>query len=95
MTDQKEIEHIILNFYSFLFTSQNPTSFVIENITSLITPLVDQDMNTKLEMPFTKEDIRKALFDLNSSKAPDLDVSRPSSSKMLGIWWAKRSAGLP
>lgn len=70
---QKEIEKIVIDFYSVMFTSQNPSSLDIKTITNLMPPAVTHDMNRCLSQPFTRDEIHKALFDLNPSKAPGPD----------------------
>lgn len=62
------------DFYSTLFTTQNPDQEDIQNVTNLIPSAVTQDMNIRLAHPFSKEEVKKALFDLSSSKAPGPDV---------------------
>lgn len=67
------MENIISNYYSELFSSENPTHEDICKITSLISPVISFEVNNILESLFTREEVRKALFDLNPSKAPSLD----------------------
>lgn len=68
-----EIEDIITNFYSNMFTTQNPTLDDIQNISTLIEPTVSQDMNARSVAPFAKDEVRKTIFDINTSKAPGPD----------------------
>lgn len=72
-TDQKSIEVTIQKYYDNLFKSQNPSAEDIEKITRCINPSVTGEMNRFLIKPFTSEEVRKALFDLNPSKAPGPD----------------------
>lgn len=57
MTNSKEIENIVEDYYSNLFTSQNPLTLDIQLITNHVKPEVTQDMHTKLNTPFTKDKI--------------------------------------
>lgn len=72
-TDQKEMENIVIDFYVNLFTTQNPTQEDIHKVTRLLSLAVIQEINTSLDLPLSKEEIKKALFNLNPSKAPSPD----------------------
>lgn len=72
MTDQRDIENIIISYYDSLFTSNHPTDYDFHKITSLIDPKVSEETNNFLLTPFTKE-VRKALFYLHPFKALGLD----------------------
>lgn len=69
-SDKARIESIIRSYYSDLFSTQNPSDEEICIITDLIQPIFCQDMNNKLSPPLSKEEVRRAFFDLNPSKAP-------------------------
>lgn len=45
----------------------------ILNISNLVPRGVLQEMNNYFDTPFTKEEVKKALFDLHPSKAPGPD----------------------
>lgn len=64
------IEKHIIDYYTDLFKSQDPSQEEIDVITNCIRPLVTDDMNAELNAPFTETDILKALNDLNPNKAP-------------------------
>lgn len=70
---KSEIEKVITDFYEDLFATSNPTTNNITQVTKHITPLVILETNTNLSAPFTKEEAKKALFDLSPSKAPGPD----------------------
>lgn len=67
------MEATITRYFSNLFSSQNPSIEDIAGISSMVPNGVTQDMNNYLDTPFTKEEIKKALFDLHPSKAPGPD----------------------
>lgn len=67
------MENIVIDYYKTLLTTQNPTRFEIHKVSDLISPVVDQDLNQRLDLPFSKEEVKKALFDLNPNKAPGPD----------------------
>lgn len=85
-SEQKEVEEIVTNYFTSLFSTQHPTPGDISNITNLLPRVVSHDMQEHLARTFTPEEVRKALFDLSPSKAPGLPRS---SSKMHGIYWVK------
>lgn len=62
-----------MDFYLALFSSSDPNSEDIFEITQHIGPLVDHEANSRLSEPFTELEVKKALFDLNPSKAPGED----------------------
>lgn len=84
ITDREGIANIIFNFYSSLFSSQNPNINDIEFMSNFIPNSVDQDMSKKLDCPFNKEEVRKAMFDLSPSKAPSPNGFTALFSKMFG-----------
>ena len=45
----------------------------METIFTCVWPKVTLDMNNQLLMPFTREEIRKALMDMHPTKAPGPD----------------------
>lgn len=73
LTRQDDIVLAITDYYNGLFRSQNPSIDNIEKVVNHVIPSINQDMNSILEKPFTKEELQKALFYLNPSKAPGLD----------------------
>lgn len=72
-TDQKAMDEIVIKYYSNLFSSLNPSLEEIRKVTVLMQHPPTNNLNEVLNEPFTKEDIRKVLFDLNPSKAPRPD----------------------
>lgn len=56
-TNQKEIENIITNYYNLLFSTQRPTLEEIQNISTLIPPMVNQETKDCLGFPLSKEEV--------------------------------------
>lgn len=67
------MDEIVIKYYSNLFSSLNPSLEEIRKVTVLMQHPPTNNLNEVLNEPFTKEDIRKVLFDLNPSKAPRPD----------------------
>lgn len=82
-TNKEDLENIISNFYAKLFFTQNPSQRDIQNITGLLPVKIDQDLNDFINTPFSKEEVRRALFDLRL-RPLDPMASLLSSSRMLG-----------
>lgn len=72
-SSQKDIEHTVINYYDNLFTTNHPSYSYIQKITSLVEHKIDSKTNSFLLSLFTKEEVKKDLFDLNPSKAPGPD----------------------
>lgn len=68
-TTQMELENLITDYYSHLFSSQHPSSENISKISNILHQGVTQDMHNYFDTSFSKEEIKKALFDLHLSKA--------------------------
>lgn len=91
---QSKIEDNITEFFSQLFSSQNPREDDIRKITNLVQCGVTQEMNNYFDTPFTVEEVRKALFDLHPSKAPGPDGFIALFFQNAGILLATRSRRL-
>lgn len=63
----------MIDYYSNLFTSNYPSVEDILKITNLIPSLNPELFSNHLSSPFSAEEVRKALFDLNPAKAPGPD----------------------
>lgn len=79
------MEGIVIDFYTNLLTSHNPNMGDILKVFNLISLVVTQEMNTSLDLPFSSEEIKKSLFDLNPNKAPVWMALLLSFFKTLGI----------
>lgn len=72
-SDPKDMENIISEYYKALFSTQDPPQAEIRSITSLITSKFSPETKERLEIPLTKEEEEKSLFDLSPSKSPGPD----------------------
>jgi len=70
-TEKAELTRIISDFYSDLFSSSNPV--INDDDISGLSSRVSAEQNSMLTAPFSAEEIRVALFQMNPSKAPGLD----------------------
>lgn len=75
IAEQKEIEKMVSEYYTSLFSTQHPTMDNIYVITDLLHTVVTLDINDQLSIPFSKEEIKKALFDLIPPKSQALKDS--------------------
>lgn len=64
---------IIVDYFSTLFTSQNPTEHDLRQVLDGITPLIDDNQNSILCAPFGEEEIKRSLFDMHPDKSPGPD----------------------
>jgi hypothetical protein len=68
---KKEVSKSFIDFYSNLFSSQNPRG--IDECLSYLDHRVSNDMNQFLLKPFTGEEVRNAMFQMNPLKSPGPD----------------------
>lgn len=74
----KEENHIgilLVQYYSNLFTSSNPTK--LEPILEEVVPKLLGEMNEELLRPFKSNKVKDALKQMDSGTAPDLDGLPP------------------
>ncbi|PON72574.1 hypothetical protein TorRG33x02_251510 [Trema orientale] len=64
---------IIERYFVDIFSSRNPTTEEIEMMTTLLEPRVSSDVNSRLMMPFSEDEIKKAVFGMGHLKAPGPD----------------------
>lgn len=69
------LEHLIGDYFSVLFSSRggDPTA-----VLNLIGPKVSSDQNSALDMPFTEDEIKRALFSMHHDKSPGPDGMNPA-----------------
>ena len=65
--DEKVMGEILLDYYTNLFTSSNPTVF--DEILEAVQPRVTSRMNQKLTMEFTVDEVNVALKQMYPLKA--------------------------
>ncbi|KAK9929750.1 hypothetical protein M0R45_026836 [Rubus argutus] len=73
-TTDVDIETIVLQYYSELFSTSLPTNTETVN---LLPQIISDDMNVILSKQLSVEEIRLALFQMHPSKAPGLDGFSP------------------
>ncbi|XP_073362839.1 uncharacterized protein [Aegilops tauschii subsp. strangulata] len=69
--DPEEMAGMATDFYKNLYTSEGTIG--MEEVLSHIPVRVNGDMNTKLNAPYTNEEIKEALFQMFPTKAPGPD----------------------
>ena len=82
--DENRIGDLVVNFYSNLFTSANPTLF--DEVLHGVNPRVSQEMNDKLLQPFHASEVQIALKQMEANTAPSSDGLPPIFYKQ---FWAK------
>ena len=74
-SDPNDMEHIIVQYFSNLFSSSAPLA--MDEVLSSVCPRVTLDMNETLCQPYTKLEIETALFQMHPHKAPGPDGMNP------------------
>ena len=72
-TDPGKMLGIISDYFQDIFLSSSPSTSDFSSVLSCVRPKVTTDMNNQLLRPFTSEEIKKALMDMNPTKAPGPD----------------------
>ena len=71
--DGEDIERIFTDYFSSIFESSNPLESSLDEVLSLIDPVITDDYNQILRQPYTKEEIYSALQQMHPCKAPGPD----------------------
>nr|POE86412.1 hypothetical protein CFP56_17290 [Quercus suber] len=71
--DEEVMGEMVLDCYTDLFTSSNPTGF--DEILEAVQPKVTSSMNQKLTMEFTADEVNVVLKQMYPLKAPGPDTS--------------------
>ena len=66
-----EIGNVFLAYFNNLFTTSRPSC--MDTIFQVMDCKVSREMNDKLDMKFTKDEVKQALFQMNPNKAPGPD----------------------
>ena len=67
----EDLEKLVSSYFGTLFSTESPTDF--EQALDGLRPLVTEEMNTKLLIEPTEEEIKNALFQMHPNKAPGPD----------------------
>ena len=70
-----KVEEIVINYYSNLFSSSNPSEFT--ELIEAVEPKVSQDMNNMLTRDFQGAEVKAALNQMYPLKAPGPDGMPP------------------
>lgn len=73
--DMRKVEEIVVNYYSNLFSSSNPSEFT--ELIEAVEPKVSQDMNNMLTRDFKGAEVKAALNQMYLLKAPSPDDMLP------------------
>ena len=68
-----DIERITGQYFSEIYCSRNPSALDLSKILDDVAPRLSQANNRFLDMKFSGDEIRKAIFDMNPTKAPRSD----------------------
>ena len=74
-TDMGKVTAIAEGYYVDLFKAQNHTN--MERVLDAVDRVVTDEMVQSLTQPYSKEDVRRALFSMHPSKSPRLDGMSP------------------
>lgn len=66
-----DLERLITAYYESLFSSSSPSGYIeaLESVETMVT----QDMNAALDETPTHDEVRTAVFQMHSTKAPGID----------------------
>lgn len=69
-----KLHETILAYFEKVFSS---SGCQLDNMHGLIFPQITQEQNAKLLKPFSREEVKAALFNMNPDKAPGPDGMNP------------------
>lgn len=73
ISDPMSMSNIFKNYFTDLFTSSRPSVEAIAHVNQSIINCMSSKMADDLDTPFTKDDVKKALFEMKPWKAPGPD----------------------
>ena len=73
----------IFDYFQNLFSSE--AGLIDETLLNTVKPIVTGQMNDLLVAPYTREEVKKALFQIGDMKAPAPMGFMPYSSNVFGI----------
>ena len=82
---QENLKNYITGFYKGLFREPEQNSFMLDPDRSEDITQVTNEENSFLRAPFTEDEIRKEIFDMDHNKAPGLMIFCRSSIKNSGM----------
>lgn len=82
--EENQIGNLLVQYYSNLFTSSNPTQLDI--VLNRVEPRVSEEMNEQLLRPFEASELHNALKQMESITTPGLDGLLPLFYKQ---FWSK------
>ncbi|KAK3194849.1 hypothetical protein Dsin_026159 [Dipteronia sinensis] len=68
-----DIEHIACNYFTNIYKTSNPSTLDLGKILDDVKPKLSQNISSFLVSSFTREKVRRAIFDMNPIKAPGSD----------------------
>ncbi|KAL0437725.1 UNVERIFIED_CONTAM: hypothetical protein Sradi_0480400 [Sesamum radiatum] len=71
------IQRVITQHFDSLFRSSNPSTHVINEVLNTVTLMVSSEMNDMLLLPFTPDEVKRALHQMYPYKSPGLDAYVP------------------
>lgn len=69
----EDIERIIQTYFGELFQTSNPSSAIIDEVLEAMSPVVTQEMNHLLTIPYTMAEVTHALSHMSPLKSPGPD----------------------
>lgn len=72
-TDDSMVENIVIDYFQNIFTSSGPSSVDIEPVIESVRVSVSNDMNEFLCSPYSKLEVKDALWQSHPSKSPGPD----------------------
>ena len=86
--DVQEMKAMTNSFYNTLYTSEGTEN--MDEVLNTVPCKVTQQMNERLNAPYTVEEVKTALFQMVPTKAPDRMVFRHTSIKGIGMFVGTR-----
>ncbi|KAL0360990.1 UNVERIFIED_CONTAM: putative mitochondrial protein [Sesamum radiatum] len=75
--ETEEIHWIISEYFNDLFSSANPSPYLIDDVVNTVEPKVSETMNASLCTPFTANEVVKSISQMSPYKSPGPDVLIP------------------
>ncbi|KAL9690418.1 hypothetical protein QQ045_010816 [Rhodiola kirilowii] len=88
VTGQADIVRVAEEYFAKIFKLEllNVEAEMEDNL-DVIPELITDDMKRELMQPYTREEIRRAVFQMAQTKAPGVDGFPALFSKDIGTWW--------